>query len=125
MTHHEPITLDLFAAAPSDDAFLQAWKRGLALSVNPALFGGRGLKLSQVKHRHYLQPDIKAISTAIGRCSKSQGAFLVAMVSFYNPEAAARLGRKIGIGGFADIAIHLTEAQRTVIAALLIHYSRW
>jgi len=105
----------------NQDAFLDAWRRGISIA-GPKWFGdGTGVGATKWK----LEPRYDDIASAIGWLSSGESAFLVAMYSFYNADTGGELMRKLGIGGLADVAGRLDGPRRKVIADLLVSYEGW
>lgn len=108
----------------SKAAFLDAWKRAIEASGAPGLFYGGGMT-EQTNNLNMLAPRTPEIHKKITSFPKSRGAFLAAMVSFYNPEEGAKLSKKVGGNGLGDLAMVLPTTQRTIIADLLIFHNGW
>ena len=111
-----------FSAAPA--AFLQAWKRGVALAGTHLFGNGLRADLDQAISKWDLCPKVPLINKAIGVMSSGEKIFLAALVSFYNAEDGGRLFKRIGVQGLADLG-GLDLQRRSVIAALILNYSGW
>jgi hypothetical protein len=111
-----------FSRAP--EAFLAAWKQGVALAA-PHLFGpGPRADLEAAADKWALCPKVALIQRAIGPMSPSQRIFLAALVSFYDTQEGGRLLKRVGFHGLADFS-GLDLPHRAVIAGLILNYTGW
>jgi hypothetical protein len=103
-------------------AFFRAWKQGAALAGAQYFGGGTQSDLDQAARAWDLQPNLQRISDSISVMSGNEKAFLAALVSIYNSQDGGRLLQRVGVHGLADLG-GLDLSRRTVIAALILHYT--
>jgi len=111
----------------SEQAFLEAWKRGVAIA-GEQWFGDGTRHSGFARSKWDLSPRMDKINDDIGVLSSGEAVFLAAMVSFYNSYSGGELlQRAVGVKhiGLADIAASLDEPRRRVIAGLLVSYNGW
>ncbi|WP_431819400.1 hypothetical protein [Burkholderia sp. F1] len=110
--------------ANAQEAFFQAWKRGVDIA-GPHWFGdGSREGLSRATDKWNLCPRTREISDALGVMSRGERLFLAAMVSVYNAADGAAMLHRCGFEGLSDFE-GLDLARRQVIADLVLNYVGW
>ncbi|TNE77090.1 MAG: hypothetical protein EP339_06615 [Gammaproteobacteria bacterium] len=113
---------DHFEQAPN--AFLNAWRQGVALAGIELFGDGTQDTWEQATDKWDLRPNLLLINDTIDVMSSGQKRFLAALVSFYNSQEGGALFRRVGIEGLADLS-GLDLTRREVIAALILNYCGW
>jgi hypothetical protein len=118
------IALEMAHWANAPEAFFAAWKQAVLLA-GTHYFGTDGrAQLDTATSVNDLRPKVELIQHAIGPMSSGERKFIALLVSFYDTKAGARLWKRVGFEGLADID-GLDRRRREVIADLLQHYTCW
>jgi hypothetical protein len=114
--------------------FLAAWVRGVKM-VGPECFGFQqpmcgdilqpAKTLDEVTSKWQVYPILHVIKKSLGVKSSGERALAAIMYSFYNSEDGAKLMRKVGLRGFADISNSLDLDAREVVSDLLLYHTGW
>lgn len=108
----------------ANQAFFEAWKRGVALAGVGWFGDGTQAGLEQATDKWALAPNVPRIQHGLGVLGGGERKFLAAMVSFYNARTGARLLKRCRYEGLSDLGT-LDLQRRQVIADLLLHYMGW
>jgi hypothetical protein len=111
------------AGSRDEDAFLNAWKRGVVLAG--ARFFGDGSGIGATKYD--FAPQVDLIEHQLGMLSSTEATFLATMVTFYNCRVGGQMMAQLNYGtwGMADVAGALDPVRRRIIADLLLSYPGW
>ena len=120
----DPVAHEIRHFSQANEAFLQAWKRGVGIA-GPKWFGdGAPGNLQRAADKWDLCPRVAEISEALGVLSSGERMFLAALVSFHDSRDGGALLARCGFEGLSDLG-GLDLARRQVIADLLLHYNGW
>lgn len=104
--------------------FLTAWKEAVSLA-GPSYFRQPiDGEIEAAESKDELAPDYEVIKHALGAISSTDGLFLAALYSFYDPDKGSVMLNQCGMNGLSDLG-RLDLARRRVIAELIVNYSGW
>jgi hypothetical protein len=110
-------------AVRDEAAFLDAWRKGVAVAGWEFFGDGTGAGTSKWD----FAPRIDDIERRIGVLSSTEAIFLAAMVSFYNDRIGGEMLADLEghPAGLVAVTAGLDGARRHIIADLLIAYPGW
>ena len=107
----------------NESRFFETWKEAVKL-MDPTLFGPKSPYTAET--RYELVPIPGRVDKALGEVSREQGAFISAVVSFYDPVWGAKLAKKTGLPlSVSGLTGCLDSVRTKVVAELLRTYPGW